>query len=134
MAMAAAAQAEIQSFFASRHGQRTLIAASQRKLCDYFIAKNVTLSELPTVRPPEGPALTRWLEEWHDTAAAAGITDTLDARNVVRWMEEDDAAALQGTRSGKAFAVADALTSCLYSDSDTSVSESSSARNCTRAA
>ena len=53
MAMAAAAQAEIQSFFASRHGQRTLIAASQRKLCDYFIAKNVTLSELPTVKTPE---------------------------------------------------------------------------------
>ena len=47
MAMAAAAQAEIQSFFASRHGQRTLIAASQRKLCEYFIAKNVTLAELP---------------------------------------------------------------------------------------
>ena len=40
----------------------------------------------------------------------AGLTGKLDQRNLVRWIEEEDATAAGGLRSGKAFAVADALT------------------------
>ena len=49
------------------------------------------------------------MEEWTDTATAAGITDTLDVKNVGRWMMEVDSSSSAGLRSGKAFAVADAL-------------------------
>ena len=50
------------------------------------------------------------MEEWTDTATAAGITDTLDVKNVGRWMMEVDSSSSAGLRSGKAFAVAETLT------------------------
>ena len=108
--MATADEAALRAFLASRRGTRVLSADTQTAIGDYLVAKRTTLPELNTTRPPEGIAFARWLEEWADLAAAAKVVDVLDARNVVRWIEEEDATAASGQRSGKAFAVADALT------------------------
>ena len=40
---------------------------------------------------------------------AAGIDDTYDIKHVGRWIDQDEAASSGGLRTGKAFAVADAL-------------------------
>ena len=53
-------------------------------LRDYFAAKGTTLPELATTRPVDPLKVDDFREEWADAAAAAGITDKLDARNVVR--------------------------------------------------
>ena len=47
---------------------------------------------------------------WTDYAESAGLTDKAQINNVGRWIREDDAFAVVGLRTGKAFAVADALT------------------------
>ena len=45
-----------------------------------------------------------------DAGEAAKIVDTLDLKNIRRWILEEDASSSGGLRSGKAFAVAGALT------------------------
>ena len=102
-------KAAIENFFASKRGQRVLLPSSRDKLALYHVDKSVTLPELPVARPPDPAQLEDWVEEWTDTATAAGITDTLDVKNVGRWMMEVDSSSSAGLRSGKAFAVADAL-------------------------
>ena len=99
----------MKAFFASRRGQRVLRPPVQALLVEYASTRSLPLSEINVARPPEGVRFTRWLEEWQDFAAAAQVTDTLEARNVVRWIEEEDGSAASGSRTGKAFAVADAL-------------------------
>ena len=110
MPLSSADTAAIKAFFSSRRGSRSLHADVQKLLADYCTAANVTAAELNVARPPEGSATARWLEEWADLAAAAGITDTFMAKNVVRWIEEEDSSIAAGCRTGKTFAVADALT------------------------
>ena len=64
MSMSMADQAALKAFFASRRGSRVLIAAVQTKLSEFCIARNTTLAELNTARPPEGHRFVQWVEEW----------------------------------------------------------------------
>ena len=59
-------KAAVVAFFASRRGSRVLYPDVQTALCDYFVARGLTIAELPTARPPEGTRLARWLEECND--------------------------------------------------------------------
>ena len=104
-----AAEAAVEGFFQSRRGQRVLLPAVAAKLVEYNVTKGVTLTELNVSRPADASKLDDWVEEWLDTAKAAGIADLLDVKNVGRWIREEDSSSLAGLRSGKAFAVADAL-------------------------
>ena len=109
MPVSTAERAALESFFQSRRGTRVLIPASVSALTDYFATKGTTLRELPATRPADVHKVDDWVDEWLDTASAAGIKDTLDAKNLGRWISEEDSTATLGARSGKAFAVADAL-------------------------
>ena len=100
-------KAAVEAFFASKRGRKTLYAAVQEQLVDYIAAKGVTLAELNTARPPDAADVSDW--EWRDLATAAGITDSFDVKSVGRWIEQDEPASNGGLRTGKAFAVADAL-------------------------
>jgi hypothetical protein len=103
--------AAVTSFFSSKRGDRALIEPVRDALVQYCVDKGTTLPELNAARPAHTSREPAWLAEWGDRAVAAGVTDTLDKNNVVRWIEEDDVSAANGgTRSGKAAAVADALT------------------------
>ena len=66
------------NLFASRRGNRTLIASVQEKLVTYFVAKGTTVRELTTVRPADPSQVEGYMEEWGDAAEAAGVTDKLD--------------------------------------------------------
>ena len=107
----AAERSALEGFFRSRRGQRVLIVSVQDALITYFATKGTTLRELPP-RPASATDKEGWLEEWSDIAGVASVGDTLDQRNVVRWIEQEEGAhgGLESARSGKAFAVADALT------------------------
>ena len=110
-AVSTSERAALESFFQGRRGNRVLIRSSSSMLTAYFADKGTTLRELPTARPPDAKELGAWAEEWTDAAEVAGIDDKLDVRNVGRWIvEEDLSVRTGGLRSGKAFAVADALT------------------------
>ena len=77
--------------FESTRGPRTLIPSSRNKLVDYFTAKGTTLREVDTTPPEAEAPLASWLDEWKDYAAAAGISDLADAKNVVRFMSASSA-------------------------------------------
>ena len=110
MPVTVAERAELESFFQSRRGTRVLIPSSVAALTTYFASKGTTLRELTTLAPEAASRLEDFRSEWFDAATAATITDKMDANNLVRWICEDDSAAVAGgLRSGKAFAVADAL-------------------------
>ena len=107
----AAEKAALDAFFKGKRGERVLIEQVAVALRDYFATKGTTLPELQTSRPLDPTRVQDFQEEWADVAAAAGVSDRLDARNVVRWIMEDTgtAAVVGGSRLGKAAAVADAL-------------------------
>ena len=109
--VSAAEKAALDAFFKGKRGERVLIEQVADALILYFANKGTTLAELATIRPSDPTRLGDFQDEWLDAAKAAGITDTLDAKNVVRWIsEESTVAARDGSRLGRAAAVADALT------------------------
>ena len=108
--VSAAEKAALDAFFKGKCGERVLIEPVAEALRDYFAAKGTTLPELATSRPADPAKLEDYQDEWADAAAAAGIVDRLDARNVVRWISEDVGPTVDGgSRLGKAAAIADAL-------------------------
>jgi len=112
MAPLSGAEADaIRSFFSSKRGDRALIVSVRDALITYFVDAGTPLGSLNTARPAHASREAGWLAEWGDAADAAQIADVMNKNNVVRWIEEDEvSAAAGGTRSGKAAAVADALT------------------------
>ena len=107
--LSTAEKAAVDGFMKGKRGQRALIGSTSSALVDYFADKGTTLAELPTARPADATDLVSWQEEWMDYAAAAGVTDKADLKNVGRWIIEEDTGLRVGLRSGKAYAVADAL-------------------------
>ena len=79
-----AEKAALDAFFKGKRGERVLIEPVAEALRDYFAAKGTTLPEIATTRPVDPARMQDFQDEWADTAAAAGIIDRLDARNVVR--------------------------------------------------
>lgn len=108
--VSAAEKAALDAFFKGKRGERKLIEPVAEALRDYFASKGTTLPELATTRPVDPARVQDFQDEWEDAAAAAGISDRLDSRNVVRWILEDVGPSVDGgTRLGKAAAIADAL-------------------------
>ena len=109
--MSAAEKAALDAFFKGKRGERVLIEPVAVALRDYFAAKGTTLPELATARPVDPTKVQDFQDEWSDAAAAAGVSDRLDARNVVRWIMEDVGGGLAtgSSRLGKAAAIAEAL-------------------------
>ena len=106
----AAEKAALDAFFKGKRGERALIEPVAEAIRDYFANKGTTLTELSTARPVDPTRVQDFQDEWADAAAAAGVTDRLDSRNVVRWIMEDSGPTVDGgTRLGKAAAIADAL-------------------------
>ena len=110
VALSGAEKAAVVAFLKSRRGQRALHADVVNALATFFETKGTSVLQLPTT-PPPGSASDKedWVEEWRDYAKDAGLTDTSDINNVARWISTA-ADAARSSRSGKAGAVADALT------------------------
>ena len=103
--------AALRAFFGTKRGTRQLIESSQEKLVEYFADKGTPARQLPLDIPPpdDQEELSSWVDEWKEYAKAAGIDDVADINNVGRWIKSSEADGRPG-RSGKAAAVADALT------------------------
>ena len=80
--MSAADRAALDGFFKSRRGARSLLPTSVASLVAYFGDKGTTLAELNHARPAGQLEVDKWLDEWSDYAAAAGI---LDKRTQTMW-------------------------------------------------
>ena len=81
--VSAAEKAALDAFFKGKRGERKLIEPVAEALRDYFASKGTTLPELATTRPVDPARVQDFQDEWEDAAAAAGISDRLDSRNVV---------------------------------------------------
>jgi hypothetical protein len=102
--------AAVEGFLRSKRGQRTLHAHVVDHLLKFFVAKSVSLGELSTTPPASKAELEEWMSEWRDYAHDAKLTDRSDVNNVARWVQSMESSTAHGMRSGKAHAVADALT------------------------
>jgi hypothetical protein len=110
MPLGAVEAAALEGFLRSKRGQRSLQTHVVTKLLAYFVAKSVSLNELSTTPPASKAELEEWLNEWKDYAHDAQLTDRSDVNNVARWAHQLESTTSSGVRSGKAHAVADALT------------------------
>ena len=110
MALGDAEKAAVKGFLQSKRGSRALQPHVVAALLTYFANKDMSLRELPTSPPPSKEEEEEWCSEWIDYAVDAGLTDSSDKNNFARWMRCSDASVPSGVRSGKARAVADALT------------------------
>ena len=48
----------------------------------YFVAKGLTVPEIPTARPSAPDAVLEWRAEWRDYAKSAGLADDADVNNI----------------------------------------------------
>ena len=110
MPLSDAAKAAVEGFLRSKRGSRTLHDTSVAALLNYFVAKNISLPELPTDTPATPQEVEDWVQEWCDYGEDSGLTDKSQLGNISRWIRSDDVGlAGLGSRSGKAHAVADVL-------------------------
>jgi hypothetical protein len=110
MVLGATEKAAVEGFLRSKRGQRALHDSVATKLLEFFAAKSISLPELSTTPPASKAELDEWLNEWRDYAHDAALTDRSDINNVARWIQSLESTTASGVRSGKAHAVADALT------------------------
>ena len=106
-------KAALKGFLNSKRGSRALQKHVVEALVVYFVARDIDISlhDLPTSPPHAVSEVDEWLDEWAEYAADAGLQAVSDKGNVRRWMGSSDVpSGATGSRSGKAAAVADALT------------------------
>ena len=110
MPLGSAESAALEGALRSKRGRHALHEHVVVALLAFFKSKNLSLRELESLTPPANQSEhADWLEEWRDYARDSGLSDSSDVNNVARFVGTDPSVTGVGQRSGKAFAVANAL-------------------------
>ena len=100
-ALGPAAQAAHTAFWSGSVAGRNLSAELiQKPLAQYFTDRGEALADLPV--DVDVNDVDAWREEWADIAKSAGISDVVDARRLVGWLEKRSSGPAAGRATGAA--------------------------------